>query len=117
MNQDSQNKTNLDNKQILAIQGNDVSLFDNFDKFAKAINNKDLSQTFSLALNTLSADAVSFSVAKPITTEAPTTEATPVAAKLAFQPLAETDILSIADTSDQDKDIPTIAVVATTDEK
>jgi len=106
MNQDSQNKTNLDNKQILAIQGNDVSLFDNFDKFAKAINNKDLSQTFSLALNTLSADAVSFSVAKPITTEAPTTEATPVAAKLAFQPLAETDILSIVATTDE-KWVPT----------
>ena len=51
MNQNSQNKTSLDGKKILAIQGNDVSLFDNFDKFAKAINDKNLSQTFSLALN------------------------------------------------------------------
>lgn len=41
-------QTNVDKKQVLAIQGNDISLFDSFEKFAKAIKNKDLSQTFTL---------------------------------------------------------------------
>lgn len=113
MNQDSKNKTNLDNRQILAIQGNDVSLFDSFEKFAKAINNKDLSQTFSLALNTVTVDTKT-----PVTkTDVDANTTSMPVAKLAFAPLAETELLSIADTSDQDQNIPTIAVVAPTNEK
>jgi len=45
---DNKNSTSLGNKQILAIQNNDISLFDSFEKFAKAVKNKDLSQTFVL---------------------------------------------------------------------
>ncbi|MEI6425733.1 MAG: hypothetical protein WCO66_00090 [Candidatus Absconditabacteria bacterium] len=112
MNQTSKNKTNLDSKQILAIQGNDVSLFDSFAKFAKAINNKDLSQTFSLALNTPN-EEVSVSKIKP---ETDTNSGTISTAKV-LQPLAETDILSIADTNDEDQNIPTIAAVAPSSQK
>jgi hypothetical protein len=112
MNQTSKNKTNLDSKQILAIQGNDVSLFDSFAKFAKAINNKDLSQTFSLALNT-SNEETSVSSIKSTTD---TNSGTILAAKV-FQPLAETDILSIADTNEEDQNIPTIAAVAPSSQK
>jgi len=39
--------TNLENKQVLAVQWNDISLFDSFDKFAKAVKDKNLSQTFT----------------------------------------------------------------------
>jgi hypothetical protein len=113
MNQDSQNKTNLASQQVLAIQGNDVSLFDSFDKFAKAINNKDLSQTFSLALNTASTDVVKLA-ARSIDTN--TTEPTAKMA-MSFQPLADTEILSIADTSEEDQSIPTIAAVAPSNQK
>ncbi len=38
----------LSNKQILSIQNNDITLFDNRDKFNKAVQNKNVSQTFSL---------------------------------------------------------------------
>jgi len=114
MNQDSQNKTNLASQQVLAIQGNDVSLFDSFDKFAKAINNKDLSQTFSLALNTASTDIVKLASRQLVDTN--TTEPTAKMA-MSFQPLADTEILSIADTSEEDQSIPTIAAVAPSNQK
>ena len=114
MNQDSQNKTNLNNKQVLAIQGNDVSLFDSFDKFAKAINNKDLSQTFSLALNTLSTDDVKLATTKQ---SVDTNEATPTAKMAMFKPLVDTEILSIADTDEEEQAIPTLTAVAPTNQK
>jgi hypothetical protein len=114
MNQDSQNKTNLNNKQVLAIQGNDVSLFDSFDKFAKAINNKDLSQTFSLALNTLSTDDVKLATTKQ---SVDTNEATPTARIAMFKPLVDTEILSIADTDEEEQAIPTLTAVAPTNQK
>lgn len=41
--------TNMGNKQVLAIQENDIKLFANFDNFSKAVENKDISQTFALA--------------------------------------------------------------------
>ncbi|MFA5748332.1 MAG: hypothetical protein WC872_04465 [Candidatus Absconditabacterales bacterium] len=41
-------QTSLENKQVLAIQKNDISLFDNREKFAKAVQNKNISQTFKL---------------------------------------------------------------------
>lgn len=41
-------ETSVSNKQVLAVQGNDISLFDDFDKFAKAVKEKNLSQTFTL---------------------------------------------------------------------
>jgi len=113
MNQDSQSKTNLASQQVLAIQGNDVSLFDSFDKFAKAINNKDLSQTFSLALNTASTDIVKLA-ARSVDTNTPETTAKMA---MTFQPLADTEILSIADTSEEDQSIPTIAAVAPSNQK
>lgn len=43
----SKTSTSVYSKQVLAIQGNDISLFDSFDKFAKAVKTKDLSQTFT----------------------------------------------------------------------
>ena len=107
MNQSSQNKTSLDGKKILAIQGNDVSLFDSFDKFAKAINDKNLSQTFSLALN-ISADTKT-------TAKSDTTDTTTIASTL--KPLATTEILSIADTSSLDTTVPSIATVVPSDQK
>ncbi len=42
------NETSLSNKQVLSVQWNDISLFDDFDKFAKAVKEKSLSQTFTL---------------------------------------------------------------------
>ena len=112
MNQDSKNKTNLDNRQVLAIQGNDVSLFDNFEKFAKAINNKDLSQTFSLALNTPVVE-----ITTPAAKSSDISTDISAAKTSILKPLAETELLSIADTSDEDKNIPTIAAVASTSHK
>lgn len=44
---DDQKATSVGNKQVLAIQGNDISLFDSFEKFAKAVKEKNLSQTFT----------------------------------------------------------------------
>ena len=115
MNQDSQSKTNLASQQVLAIQGNDVSLFDSFDKFAKAINNKDLSQTFSLALNTVNTDIVKLAARESVETN--TSEPTTAKMTMSFQPLADTEILSIADTSEEDQSIPTIAAVAPSNQK
>ena len=43
----SKSSTSVSNKQVLAIQGNDISVFDSFEKFAKAVKTKDLSQTFT----------------------------------------------------------------------
>ncbi len=40
-------ETSVSNKQVLAVQGNDISLFDSFDKFAKAVKEENLSQTFT----------------------------------------------------------------------
>ena len=107
MNQNSQNKTSLDGKKILAIQGNDVSLFDNFDKFAKAINDKNLSQTFSLALNIVTDTKTSV---KSGVTDIATTASV-------LKPLATTEILSIADTSSLDTSVPSIAAVVPSDQK
>ena len=107
MNQNSQNKTSLDGKKILAIQGNDVSLFDSFDKFAKAINDKNLSQTFYLALN-IAADTKA-------TAKSDITDTTTIASTL--KPLATTEILSIADTSSLDTNVPSIAAVVPSDQK
>ena len=45
-------ETNLAEQQVLSMQGDDIAVFDNFDKFAKAVKDKKLSQTFSL-LNTI----------------------------------------------------------------
>lgn len=44
---DDQKATSVGNKQVLAIQWNDISLFDSFEKFAKAVKDKNLSQTFT----------------------------------------------------------------------
>lgn len=44
---DKKSTTNVENNQVLAIEGNDISLFDSFEKFAKAVKDKDLSQTFT----------------------------------------------------------------------
>lgn len=44
---DDKKATSVANKQVLSVQGNDISLFDSFDKFAKAVKEKDLSQTFT----------------------------------------------------------------------
>lgn len=44
---DDKKATNVGNKQVLAVQGNDISLFDSFEKFAKAVKEKNLSQTFT----------------------------------------------------------------------
>lgn len=44
---DDQKSTSVANKQVLSVQWNDISLFDSFDKFAKAVKEKDLSQTFT----------------------------------------------------------------------
>lgn len=107
MNQNSQNKTNLDGKKILAIQGNDVSLFDSFDKFAKAINDKNLSQTFSLALN-IATDTKSSVKTDTTDTTTPTSM---------LKPLATTEILSIADTSSLDTNVPSIATVVPSNQK
>lgn len=46
---EDKNKTNVGKKQVLAVQGNDISLFDSFEKFAKAVKNNNLSQTFTLS--------------------------------------------------------------------
>lgn len=119
--QDSKNTTNLDKKQILAIQGNDVSLFDSFEKFAKAINNKDLSQTYSLVFNA-SASEVATIVAKSDTNldiekvENDIGETWVMLA--AFRPLADTEILNIADTDLKDENtISDISSVVSSDRK
>jgi hypothetical protein len=44
---DGKKATNVDNNQVLAVQGNDVSVFDSLEKFAKAVTDKKLSQTFT----------------------------------------------------------------------
>lgn len=44
---DKKSTTNVENNQVLAIEGNDISLFDSFEKFAKAVKDKNLSQTFT----------------------------------------------------------------------
>jgi hypothetical protein len=41
--------TKMTNNQVLAIQENDIKLFANFDNFSKAVESKDISQTFALA--------------------------------------------------------------------
>jgi len=40
-------KTNMNNKQVLAIGDNDIKLFDDVKKFADAIKTNDISQTFT----------------------------------------------------------------------
>lgn len=42
--------TTMENNQVLAIQENDIKLFASFDNFSKAVQEKDISQTFSLAM-------------------------------------------------------------------
>ena len=118
MSQDSKKKTNVDKKQILAIQGNDVSLFDNFEKFAKAINNKDLSKTYSLVFNTSISEVANI-------VETPDVDMTgaihsgntgPILA--ALRPLAETEILSIVDIDIKDETtISDISAVVSSDKK
>lgn len=44
---EDQKATSVGNKQVLAVQWNDISLFDSFDKFATAVKEKNLSQTFT----------------------------------------------------------------------
>lgn len=126
MSQDSKNKTNVDKKQILALQGNDVSLFDSFEKFAKAINNKDLSQTYSLALNTAVSDVATIIAKSDTNVDTETTEATSVTStventepKLAsLRPLADTEILGIADIGTKEENtMSDISSVVSSDKK
>lgn len=58
---DDQKSTSVANKQVLSVQGNDISLFDSFDKFAKAVKEKDLSQTFTFVDTISSPEEVSLS--------------------------------------------------------
>ncbi|MBU0626449.1 hypothetical protein KKG31_04200 [Patescibacteria group bacterium] len=41
-------KTNVNKQQVLAIQENDITLYDDVDKFAIAMREKNISQTFTL---------------------------------------------------------------------
>lgn len=42
-------KTTISKSQVVAIQNNDIKIFANIDKFTKAVQEKNISQTFSLA--------------------------------------------------------------------
>jgi len=44
----SEKTTTITNKQVVAIQNNDIKIFANIDNFTKAIQEKNVSQTFSL---------------------------------------------------------------------
>ncbi len=47
-NNGTDRSTTMSNKQVLTIQNNDIKLFANVDSFSKAIQDKNISQTFSI---------------------------------------------------------------------
>lgn len=90
---ENQKSTNLDNKQVLTIQWNDISLFDSFDKFAKAVKEKNLSQTFVFVDNALKETSTTWEL-------------------LEIKELNEEEILNI-----EEKDLPNIDLWLVSDQK
>lgn len=60
--------TTISNQQVIAIQNNDIQVFANLDSFTKAVQEKNVSQTFSLAEATSSWTAASGTTTQETTT-------------------------------------------------
>ncbi len=59
--------TTISNNQVVAIQSNDIKIFANIDTFTKAVQEKNISQTFSLAEATNSGTVASGTAVKEVT--------------------------------------------------